>query len=304
MSEEKYQQFISTRTKQIKFSCTSLIVTVFGDLITQHGNWIWLGSLIEALKPLGISERLVRTSVYRLVQNDWLMSKKIKKNSYYSFTEEAKRHYDRAANRIYTAEQPEWDGSWLLVLPVFVEDDKKEQLQKELAWLGFSPLSTGVWAHPSIGKEALEETLAQMELLEKVIVFNSTTYQNTSQKTLKQLVQERWNIEELAESYQLILDKYRPLLLNILEKDKPTPQQAFLIRTLFIHEFRRVLIKDHELPDSMLPYDWPGFETIELAEKLYGLLAKDSISYVVENLKNPQGYLPTVSRKFWGRFQK
>ncbi|MFT5759402.1 MAG: phenylacetic acid degradation operon negative regulatory protein [Alteromonadaceae bacterium] len=304
MNIETYDKFISTRSKQIKISGTSLIVTVFGDLITQHGNWIWLGSLIEALEPLGINERLVRTSVYRLVQNDWLIRKKIKKNSYYSLSEEAKRHYDRAALRIYNAEQSEWDGTWLLVLPVFVEEVKKEQLYKELTWLGFSPLSTGVWAHPSIAKDSLEDVLVQHDLLEQVIIFNSTTYQKTSQTTLKKLVQERWNLEQLSSDYQLILDAYRPLLLDVMEKDKPTPQQSFLLRTLFIHEFRRVLIKDHELPESMLPYDWPGFETVELAEKLYGLLADNSIDYVQAHLKNPQGNLPSVSRTFWLRFKK
>jgi phenylacetic acid degradation operon negative regulatory protein len=275
---------------------------LFGDLVTQHGNWVWLGSIIEALEPLGINERLVRTSVYRLVQSDWLTRKKIKKNSYYSFTEKAKRHYENAAKRIYTTEQPEWDGSWILLLPTSVPEDKKESLFKELTWLGFSTLSTGLWAHPSMNKDALEDTLIELELLEHVIVFNSRIHQRTSQNTLKLLVKERWNIDELSTNYQNVLNTYRPLLINVLEKEKPTPQQAFLIRTLFIHEFRRVLIKDHELPSSMLPHDWPGFETMELASKLYLLLAGDSMNYVLNNLKNAQGFLPNASRTFKTRF--
>ena len=47
---------------------TSLIVTLFGDVVSQHGGVIWLGSLVEALGLLGIDERLVRTSTFRLVQ--------------------------------------------------------------------------------------------------------------------------------------------------------------------------------------------------------------------------------------------
>jgi phenylacetic acid degradation operon negative regulatory protein len=45
----------------------SLLVTVFGDSVAPHGGRAWLGSLIGLLAPFGISERLVRTSVYRLV---------------------------------------------------------------------------------------------------------------------------------------------------------------------------------------------------------------------------------------------
>ena len=45
----------------------SLIITVFCDTVSQHGNAVWLGSLIDALSPFGLNQRLIRTSVYRLV---------------------------------------------------------------------------------------------------------------------------------------------------------------------------------------------------------------------------------------------
>ena len=45
----------------------SLITTVFGDAIAPRGGTVWLGSLIRALDGFGINERLVRTSVFRLV---------------------------------------------------------------------------------------------------------------------------------------------------------------------------------------------------------------------------------------------
>jgi phenylacetic acid degradation operon negative regulatory protein len=295
--------FISKRTNEIKLSGTSLIVTIFGDLVTQHGHWISLSSLIQALAPLGINDRLVRTSVYRLVQSDWLTREKVKKNTYYSFTEMAKRHYDKATKRIYTTKHPEWDGSWLIVLPVFVADDKKESLHKELAWLGFSTLSTGVWAHPSIEKESLDDTLKQLNLLDAVIVFNGNTYQEHSQNTLKNLVKNSWNIDSLAKQYKSILTTYQPILAMI-KQEKISAQQAFLLRTLFIHEFRRILIKDHELPNSMLPKEWPGVTTMKLAEEFYHLLAHNSIAYVTDNLTNADGLLPSVSGTFHLRFSK
>jgi len=300
---EFVNQFISKRIAEIKLSGTSLIVTLFGDLVTQHDHWISLSSIIKALAPLGINDRLVRTSVYRLVQNDWLTREKIKKNTYYSFTEMAKRHYDKAAKRIYTTDHPEWDGSWLIVLPVFVPDDKKDALYKELAWLGFSTLNTGVWAHPSIEKESLDDTLKQLELLDAVIVFNGNTYQEHSQNTLKTLVENSWNIESLANQYQAILTTYQPILAR-LKQEKSSMQQAFLLRTLFIHEFRRVLIKDHELPSSMLPKAWPGIATMKLAEELYHQLSSDSINYVTSHLTNADGFLPPTSGTFNLRFAK
>ena len=52
----------------------SLVMTIFGDAIAPHGGRLWLGSLIELVAPLGVTDRLVRTSVFRLVQEGWLVA--------------------------------------------------------------------------------------------------------------------------------------------------------------------------------------------------------------------------------------
>ena len=56
---------------------TSLVVSVFGDVITQHGHTIWLGSLVKAMAPVGVNERLVRTTVFRLVKEGWLEAERV-----------------------------------------------------------------------------------------------------------------------------------------------------------------------------------------------------------------------------------
>ncbi len=44
----------------------SMVVTIFGDIIESYGGKIWLGNLISLVNLFGISERLLRTSVFRL----------------------------------------------------------------------------------------------------------------------------------------------------------------------------------------------------------------------------------------------
>ena len=51
----------------------SLVMTIFGDAIAPHGGAVWLGSLIELLAPFGVNDRLLRTSVFRLAQEGWLV---------------------------------------------------------------------------------------------------------------------------------------------------------------------------------------------------------------------------------------
>ena len=65
----------------------SLITTVFGDAIAPRGGTVWLGSLIRALAEFGVSERLVRTSVFRLAKDGWLQSQQLGRRSYYSLTD-------------------------------------------------------------------------------------------------------------------------------------------------------------------------------------------------------------------------
>ena len=61
----------------------SLIITVFGDAVLPRGGTVWIGSLIRVLGDFGVSERLVRTSVFRLTRDNWLYVNQVGRRSYY-----------------------------------------------------------------------------------------------------------------------------------------------------------------------------------------------------------------------------
>src|SRR5258708_29493861 len=64
----------------------SLVVLLFGDAIAPHGGVIRLKNLFELLGPFEINERLVRTSVFRLVKEDWLETIRSGRESSYRLT--------------------------------------------------------------------------------------------------------------------------------------------------------------------------------------------------------------------------
>jgi len=295
--------FIATRAEDGNISSKSHIVTVFGDVISQHGGSVWLGSLIDALEPLGFSERLIRTSVFRLVKEDWLQASKKGRKSYYGFTDSANKHYTKAARRIYAPSTQHSDGDWLIVLPTFVPESQLISFKRQLRWLGFSTLASGAFAHPSIERSSLDETIKEMHLSDAVIIFESRTFDSDSNSVLKKLVEEKWNISELRINYQEFIDCYRPLLAAMTQGHKISDQQAFLIRTLVIHEYRRILLKDHELPENMLPEKWPGYVATQLVKKLYANLAKSSCRYIISKMQNIDGFLPKASNNFKQRFK-
>lgn len=308
MTSDELNLFIEGRAKAANISSKSFLVTVLGDVLAVHGQWIWLGSLIEALEGLGFSERLVRTSVFRLVKDGWLKTKKVGRRSYYCLTQDAKLANQKAERRIYAGKLPQWDGRWLLVIPTFVNEPQLSEFRRQLEWLGFSLLSSGVYAHPSFEQQSLEETVNELNLSDSVIILSSKTLDEASNGVLKKLVHDKWNISELEQAYQQFLDAYQPVYTHLQQVNAGnsqalSQQQSFLLRILLVHEYRRILLKDHELPQDMLPSDWQGFTVHQYVSQMYALLAKNSIAYIRNSLFNDDGGLPQEEPMFWQRFE-
>ncbi len=114
--ESKVRSLIAEFQSRPSLRAGSLITTVFGDSIAPRGGVVWLGSLIQAMSEFGISERLVRTSVFRLAKDGWLHSNQIGRRSYYSLTAEGRERFEQATHRIYGEPAAHWDGKWCLLL--------------------------------------------------------------------------------------------------------------------------------------------------------------------------------------------
>lgn len=280
----------------------SLIVTVFGDAISQHGNTVGLVSLINALEPLGLNARQLRTAVFRLVQEGWLRARQKGRRSYYSLTETGVRHFARAARRIYAAHRPEWDGRWTLVIPTRVPAREREALKRELLWLGYGAMTPGVFAHPTGDRRSLDETLQERRLTDKVIVLGAETGDAVSAEGMKALSRDCWGLDHVAARYGRFLGTFRPALQSLRRVKEPDPARCFQLRTLLIHEYRRILLHDTDLPDELLPADWPGRAAVNLTATLYRLLDAGSIRYLRTHMEAMDGPLPAPDPGYFRRF--
>lgn len=280
----------------------SLVISVFGDSISQHGNSVWLGSLIDALEPFGVNGRLVRTAVYRNIKNGWLTSVPYGRRSYYSFTEYGLRQYEKAARRIYAGSANDWDGQWTLVLIGSVAEDSREILRRELQWLGFGAVRAGVMACPGTNRQSLDETLRELALVDHVAVMRATTDELKSEQVLNGMVQDCWQLDELAEKYEQFLQLFRPVFKATSEASSLQPEDAFQIRTLLIHEYRRVLLKDTDLPHRVLPKNWIGHQASNLTTQLYKLTQQDAMVFLRHNMQTTKGLLPAASPSYYRRF--
>ncbi|MFT6329956.1 MAG: phenylacetic acid degradation operon negative regulatory protein [Bermanella sp.] len=295
------QEELTAMLLQQNVSCTSIIVTLFGDVVSQHGEWIWLGSIIDALSPLGFNERSVRTSVFRLVQNDWLVTKKIGRKSYYCFTERARSHYERAERRIYHTSHSDWDTHWILVLNISIPEEKLEDFRKSIRWLGFNILSPGLFAHPSPDRRSLDEMLIENKLTSSVAVFKAQSNDVCSKAVLKELITDKWQVDTLADLYQNFLDTFREVA-KYTDIAELNDTDSFAFRLTVLHEFRRIQLKDPDLPPELLPIGWVGFESQDLLQRVYKNLTPGSLFFIQNKLFNAHGELPSPSLSFYNRF--
>ncbi len=281
---------------------TSLIITVFGDVVSQHGGVIWLGSLVRALDTLGISERLVRTSVFRLVRDGWLEFERAGRRSFYRFSDFGKHEYERAARRVYALEQESWHGRWQLLIPLTIEDKQRELFRRSLHWQGFRQIAGGTYARPGDADRTLRETLAEFDASGRVLIMEAESGALTSFAVVRKLVQESWKLDQVAQAYREFLAGFRPLARWLKGSRAVDAESAFIARTLLIHDYRRVLLRDTPLPEELLPPAWPGGEAMKLTGQLYLALAQPSIGYITTQLQADGGLMPGPKASFRDRF--
>jgi phenylacetic acid degradation operon negative regulatory protein len=281
----------------------SLVISVFGDAIAPHGGSVWLGSLIKVLEPFGINQRLVRTSVFRLAKDGWLESTQVGRRSYYSLTAEGRARFKAASRRIYSAPRQEWNGTWNLVMLAGVDAVYRDDIRKELAWLGFAPFSSNVLAHPQPDLKVVEERLDELDGKQQILMMQATEIKNGARKQhLKQLVSDAWALQELDDRYAEFLQRFRPVYQAVRRSKQPDPETAFQLRTLLIHEYRKILLRDPFLPEALLPERWNGMSAYQLCRNIYATVAGPTEAFLTESMENADGPLPPAGRTFHERF--
>jgi phenylacetic acid degradation operon negative regulatory protein len=280
----------------------SLIITVFGDAIAPRGGTVWIGSLIRVLSDFGVSERLVRTSVFRLTRDDWLDVSPVGRRSYYSLTKGGARRFEQATQRIYGEPRQSWSGDWCLVLLADLDAEQKETVRKELGWLGFGAISTNVLAHPSPTMSELEQTLKQMGIERNLLVMQGRTLGKNQDDTMRALVHKSWNLDEIDSRYEDFITQFRPVFRAVEKGGKADERIAFQIRTLLIQEYRRILLRDPLLPAEMLPAGWHGTAAYQLCRNLYRLIFSQADDFMSREFETADGPLPPPAPEFYDRF--
>jgi phenylacetic acid degradation operon negative regulatory protein len=298
-SQKWINHFLATDPPRSK----SLVMTIFGDAIAPHGGRLWLGSLIELVAPLGVTDRLVRTSVFRLVQEGWLVANREGRRSSYALQPDAAPRFARANRRIYAPPGVDWDGRWTLLLAPngTVDSALRAAVRKELEWEGFAMLAPGLLAHPAADQDGVAEVLRRVDGGGKIFVCAATELPGVGARPLAELVREGWDLSGVVAGYRRFIHEFTPLR-DLLRQEAPDPQQAFIVRTLLIHAYRRVQLHDPMLPLALLPQPWPGSEAYALAQAIYRLVWAPAERHLMDVLRREDAAAPQADAGLVERF--
>lgn len=248
----------------------SLMISALGDSIAPYTEGIWLGDFIALLAPLGLNERLVRTSAFRLIEEGWLSARRDGRRSHYSLTKAGASRFEAAFGHVYTPPEDSWDGSWTIVLIRRNGDGNPERLElrRELEWAGFAAPAPGLLIHPTVSADDVRRLIERFGPNDQVVVMRGQVAEASDRDRGNALLSRGWDLVAAEERYEGFIERFEPLLSKL--HGEITPLHAFLVQTLLIHSFRRASLQDPRLPMPMLPRDWVGLRAFRLCREIYG----------------------------------
>jgi phenylacetic acid degradation operon negative regulatory protein len=267
----------------------SLIVTLYGDAIVPRGGSLWIGSLIEIMALFGIDAGHVRTAMSRLSADGWLDRLRRGRNSYYRLSKHGEGTFLAATRRIYAGVERPADGRLRLAL-IDPAGEDRGPVRTALATAGFVPLSPMVWV-------GVIEPPAEISRLDGVFVVAAETGPGA-----RDIATAAWKLASIAAGYRAFLERFAPFDAALGAHTTWSGADALVARTLMIHQFRRIVLRDPNLPQALLPLPWPGDPARMLAARIYARLAPPAERHLDEVAKNEDGALPPPHESFSTRF--
>ncbi|MBV8909652.1 MAG: phenylacetic acid degradation operon negative regulatory protein PaaX [Gammaproteobacteria bacterium] len=275
----------------------SLLITIFGDAIAPRGGAVTLGSLIRLAAPFGLTERLVRTSVARLAREGWLATRRCGRRSEYRLTRSGAERFAEATRRIYGGQPRGWGGTWTLLL-LAAATRRPLALRRELTWVGFGQLTPVLFAHPACTPRQAARGLRRLRGLRGALLFPGAS---GGLAVDRELAARGWDLSLQARRYREFIERFAPAA-RMLAARSVTPETAFLVRTLLIHEYRKIHLKDPQLPLALLPGDWAGRSAYRLCRGLYARLFRNAEKHLSECARRLHSPLPRADGAARARF--
>lgn len=258
----------------------NMMFTLYGDYIYHFGGEIWVGSLIRLMRCFGITEQAVRSELMRMCQKGYLTVRRSGKRSYYSLSPRGQEIIEAGARRIFNRRHAAWDGRWSVLTYSIPEEQRevRDRLRRDLTWLGFGPLTPGVYLSPWWHAGDLPQLLQRYGAYGQIQVFRAENAGPDSDRTL---VERCWNLPAVNAAYQAFLEEWQPRLAQFQAGNGGgLPDEAcFVERYLLAHAYERFPLLDPGLPRELLPPDWLGSQAAEVFHAYHDALQPGALRF-------------------------
>lgn len=270
-------------------SARNLLVTVFGDVVAPLGfdTEVSVQALAAVLADFGVSERLVRTSLTRLVNDELLAVRTRGRRSSYRIAPAAVDLFAAADARIYRGRPDAWDGRWTVVVLDGAEAtaEQRAELRQELTGRGLGVVAPNVLASPIVSAPVAAETVRRVGGFEHVIVLRSTVVPGTGLADAAALARRCVDLDVVEQGYAALAARFAAFddatLAGLDER------RAAKLRLLVVSTFRRMVLLDPMLVPELLPDCWAGARARREAARIYAAVSARADRHLSALLERP-----------------
>ncbi len=224
---------------------------------------------------LGFTEGAARVALTRLVRRGLLDRVRDGRLVHYRLTERADGLLAEGDGRIFSFGDPRDDeGTWTVLWHQIPEERRLElsRLARRLRFLGFGSMQGSVWVSPHDHSAEVVRLLSELRVSQHATMF---TAHPDAVVGLPALVSRAWDLSGLVDRYEAFQDEFGPWCLK-RALAALSDQDAFLIRTRLVHQFRGFPLLDPELPEELAPVSDARGRAAAVFHELYADLADAS----------------------------
>ena len=278
-----------------------LLLTLLGDYWWQRTESLPSAAIVGLLAEFGVSDSAARAALSRLTRNGLLVTSRSGRRTFVRLSRRAADVLDDGGRRIFSfgATPAPWDGMWSLVAFSIPEEHRsaRDELRKELRWLGFAPLYDGLWVCP---RDHAGDVMARLKDLG---ISTATAFRATALPAVTaagangaaagdgaagpgagaagagtgtalvtaDIPARAWDLSGLRDRYQEFTE-FAGLLRDQTVAGEITTADALVARTRVMNEWRAFPAMDPDLPYELLPPAWPRAAARDLFITCYDLL--------------------------------
>ena len=139
----------------------SIVFDLYGAHLRYRGGEASLRTLVSLMEHFGVAPATTRAVMARLRKEGWFLARPglDGREVVYCQTDQTWQLFNEGRDRIFADPQPPWDGWWDMVIYYVPEASRatRDELRKQLSWLGFGPLAAATWVSPHDRLERVRE---------------------------------------------------------------------------------------------------------------------------------------------------